>query len=166
MHYAVVGRISAADPKEGHSLADAQVYLRLYNGGLHLGSELQVGPVPIVIDLEREFARFGEHYLGREPLDHEGRFEIGIDDRQHPYAGGPLRVVLELPFVRPISTVADKHVSQYWVLGTFAPRWNCSARSAATTWDHQLEAGLCSNLLSEMHLNPFHRSTQAFAETR
>jgi hypothetical protein len=154
MHYAVVGRISAVDFLEGQSLENAQVYLRLYNGGLHLGSEFQIGSVPIVIDLEREFAGFGEHYLGREPLDHEGRFEIGIDDRQHPYAGGPLRAVLELPFVKPNSITTAKHVSQFWVLETFTPIWKSFERSASTTWNHRFETPAWSIFFPEIELNP------------
>jgi hypothetical protein len=138
MHYAVVGRISAEVPGGSHAVIGAQGFLRLYNGRLQLGSEIQVGQVPITMDLEKEFAGFGEHYLGREPLDHEGGFEIGIDDRQHPYAGGPIRAVLELPFVKPNAIKTDKHTTQFVVLELFVPTWRVRGRAAFSSWNYQL----------------------------
>lgn len=140
MHYAVVGRISAEVPGGSHAVIGAQGFLRLYNGRLQLGSEIQVGQVPITMDLEKEFAGFGESYLGREPLDHEGGFEIGIDDRQHPYAGGPLRAVLELPFVKSDDTQTDKHISQFVVLELFVPTWRVKGSAASSCWNYQLQA--------------------------
>ncbi len=140
MHYAVVGRILAELPWDRYALSGAQGYLRLYNGTLPLGRGIQVGPIPIEIDLEKEFAGFGEHYLAREPLDQEGAFEIGIDDRQHPYASGSLRAVLELPFVRPSDGNADKHVSRFLVLETFEPAWHFEGKTATTTWNFQVNA--------------------------
>ena len=140
MHYAVVGRISAEVPGGSHAVIGAQGFLRLYNGRLQLGSEIQVGQVPIRMDLEKEFAGFGEHYLGREPLDHEGGFEIGIDDRQHPYAGGPLRAVLELPFVKSDATQTDKHTTQFVVLELFVPTWRVRGSAASSCWNYQLNS--------------------------
>ena len=138
MHYAVVGRILAELPWDRYALSGAQGYLRLYNGTLPLGRGIQVGPIPIEIDLEKEFAGFGEHYLAREPLDQEGAFEIGIDDRQHPYASGSLRAVLELPFVKPNAIKTDKHTTQFVVLELFVPTWRVRGRAAFSSWNYQL----------------------------
>lgn len=145
MHYAVVGRIMAEMP-DGCSAFGVPGFLRLYNGGLQPAVGMPVGSLPIAVDLEREFADFGEHYLAREPLDPEGGYEIGIDDRQHPYTGGTLRAVLELPFVKP-ATGAARHVTKFLLLGAFTPDWKGGGKTASVTWNHQIGAQTWCNAL-------------------
>lgn len=135
MHYTVVGRISMGRCKEGHALV-AQGYLRLYDGGKH---RVQQSQVPGMVS-EQEMPLLGQPFLAREPLDPVGGYQIGIDDRQHPYTGGSLLGILELPFVRSRLETAAPSQGSYLLFPAFLPSWRHQGKVAHAEWNPSISS--------------------------
>jgi hypothetical protein len=135
MNYTIHGRISAELCSHRH-VPGAQAYLRLYDGAKQLASRRNGSVEVVQIVTKEDVGALGQGCLGREPLGVDGDFTIGIDDRQHPYSGGPLLAVLELPELPDTQLLEHEHAATFWILTAFQPRWKHRDRTPSFFWDY------------------------------
>lgn len=139
MHYALAGCISTEVQTKTETLG-SEAYLRLYDGNRQAAAG--IGIQALLAGAQGQALPLkGLHYLAREPLEADGGYLIGIDDRQHPYTGGPLLAVLELPFVKPIADGVALSPNICLLLDLLHPQWMVDSKSARYQWNHCIQAG-------------------------
>jgi hypothetical protein len=122
MNYSITGQVSAEICRDCLA-GGAQGVLRFYDGQRRLTTN-ETAPKDVhQILSEKDLAGLGEQLLAREPLGADGAYKIEIDDRQHPYKGGPIIAVLEVPFLAPMKGAERKHPTMFLVLEVFQPEW-------------------------------------------
>jgi hypothetical protein len=135
MNYTIHGRISA-ELCSHRFVPDAQAYLRLYEGNKRFAALGNASVEVVQIVTEEDLGALGQGCLGREPLGVDGDFKIGIDDRQHPYNGGMLLAVLELPDMPAFSLPEPEHAATFWVLKAFRPAWTNRESAPSFVWNY------------------------------
>lgn len=78
-----------------------------------------------VVD-EQAIQKLKDRLIATGKTDAEGDYRIDLNSDQHSYEGGPLLVVLEIPYLAPMEGPEDKHPTLYLALTVVQPRWRYS----------------------------------------
>jgi hypothetical protein len=64
--------------------------------------------------------------LGTGTVDEKGNYRVQFDGDKSQYQGGPLLVVLEIPFLPPMTGPERKHATRYYAITSLQPEWELS----------------------------------------
>lgn len=64
--------------------------------------------------------------LGTGTIDGKSNYRVEFDGDKHKYQGGPVLVVLEIPFLEPMQGPERKHATLYYAITTLQPQWELS----------------------------------------
>jgi hypothetical protein len=64
--------------------------------------------------------------LGTGTINAKGNYDVEFDGGKNKYEGGPVLVVLEIPFLEPMKGPEKKHSTLYYVITSLQPTWEMS----------------------------------------
>ncbi len=150
VNYSIHGQVFAEICRELRP-SGATGYLRFYDSAT-AGRPAHAADFETPIATGKELEWLGEQPLAREPIDEDGSFKVGIDDRQQGYGGGEMIVVLELPFMPPMRGPEAAFPTQFVLLGQLNPQWSHATATPRWAWNHCIPSSTWCLLLRSFHV--------------